>query len=112
MAISGEIARRDNDPMNPSAATLDAHREEYYYCAMRFSYAPNGTGFWRDARLLLTNPRTGRQVVVRPADWGPNTSTGRVIDLSPQAIRDLGMTTDETALVAFARPGTQLGVVR
>ncbi|MFO0683840.1 MAG: N-acetylmuramoyl-L-alanine amidase [Sandaracinus sp.] len=112
VAISGEVARSLNSPMNPDAATLAAHPERYYYCAMRFAYQPQGTAFWRTARLVLTNPRTGVQVVVRPADWGPHTRTGRIIDLSPQAIADLGLSTDETALVAFARPGTPLGRVR
>jgi rare lipoprotein A (peptidoglycan hydrolase) len=78
---------------------------------MRLDYSPNDQSFWRTARFVVTNPRTGVQVVVRPADWGPNTFTHRIIDLSPQAIADLGMSTDDTALVAFARPGTPLGVV-
>ncbi len=111
MAISGELARGDNSPLHPTQSTLDAHREAYYYCAMRLDYSPNDQSFWRNARFVVTNPRTGVQVVVRPADWGPNTFTHRIIDLSPQAIADLGMSTDDTALVAFARPGTPLGVV-
>jgi hypothetical protein len=51
------------------------------------------------------------RVVVRPADWGPNTSTGRVMDLSPQTLADLGLSTDDTAVIAFALPGTPLGIV-
>ncbi len=112
VAISGEVARSLNSPLHPDAATLAAHPERYYYVAMRFSYSPMGTSFWRSARLIIANPRTGVRVVVRPADWGPNTSTGRVMDLSPQVIADLGLTTDDTAIVAFAQPGTALGVVR
>jgi hypothetical protein len=111
VAISGEVARSLNSPLHPDAATLAAHPERYYYVAMRFSYSPMSTSFWRTARLVIANPRTGARVVVRPADWGPNTSTGRVMDLSPQAIADLGLTTDDTAVIAFALPGTALGVV-
>lgn len=111
VAISGEVARSLNSPLHPDAATLAAHPERYYYIAMRFSYSPQGTSFWRSARLVLANPRTGVQVVVRPADWGPNTSTGRVVDMSPQTMSDLGVTTDDTVVIAFARPGTPLGVV-
>jgi len=111
VAISGEVARSLNSPMHPDAATLAAHPERYYYCAMRFSYSPQSTSWWRNARIVIANPRTGVRVVVRPADWGPNTSTGRLIDLSPQTISDLGLTTDDTAVVAFAMPGTPLGVV-
>jgi len=111
-AITGELLRALNDPLDPSAATLRARPEDYYYVAMRFAYSPNGRGFWRDARLLIVSPRTGAKVVVRPVDWGPHTRTGRVLDLSPQSLRDLGLTTDDEALVAFAAPGTPLGPVR
>ncbi len=111
VAISGEVARSLNSPLHPDAATLAAHPERYYYIAMRFSYSPQSTSWWRTARLVIANPRTGVQVVVRPADWGPNTSTGRVMDLSPQTIADLGLATDDTAVIAFARPGSTLGVV-
>ena len=79
--------------------------------AMRGSYSPNGTSWWRNARLVVANPRTGAQVVVRPVDWGPNTSTRRVIDVSPQTMRDLGVTTDDEVPVAFALPGTPVGPV-
>jgi len=110
-AITGEIVRQLNDPLNPDAATLSARPEDYYYLAMRWSYVPNGRSFWRDARVVLRNPSTGQQVVVRPVDWGPHTSTGRVVDMSPQAMDDLGMVTDDVVQVAFANPGTPLGPV-
>ncbi|MCB9595466.1 MAG: N-acetylmuramoyl-L-alanine amidase [Sandaracinaceae bacterium] len=110
-AITGERLRSLNNPENPSASTARSRAADYYYVAMRWDYSPNGTSFWRDARILVRNPSTGAQVVVRPVDWGPNTSTRRIIDLSPQAVRDLGVTTDATLDVAFAAPGTPLGVV-
>lgn len=40
-------------------------------------------------RILVTNPRNGKQVVVRVADRGPF-ARGRVIDLSYAAARELG----------------------
>jgi hypothetical protein len=110
-AISGERLRSLNNPLNPSAATLAARPEDYYYVAMRFDYSPNGGRWWANARLLVVNPSDGRGVVVRPVDWGPNTHTARIIDLSPQAVDDLGVTTDDRVYVAFAAPGTPLGVV-
>ena len=111
-AVSGERLRDLNNPERPSASTLRARPEDYYYVAMRWNYSPNGTRFWRDdARLLIRNPVTGAQVVVRPVDWGPHTRTGRIIDLSPQAVRDLGVSTDDNVDVAFAAAGTPLGVV-
>jgi hypothetical protein len=111
-AITGERLRSLNDPMDPSASTLSARPADYYYVAMRWAYAPNGTRWWRDARLVVVNPANGRAIVVRPVDWGPNTSTRRVLDLSPQALTDLGLSTDGEALVAFAPAGTRLGRVR
>ncbi|MBX7193724.1 MAG: N-acetylmuramoyl-L-alanine amidase, partial [Sandaracinaceae bacterium] len=111
-AVSGERLRSLNSPLSPDAATLRSRPADYYYAAMRWSYSPNGTRWWRDARILVVNPATGAAVVVRPVDWGPNTSTRRVIDLSPQALSDLGLDTDGQALVSFAPAGTPLGRVR
>jgi hypothetical protein len=110
-AITGEIVRSLNDPVDPDAATLAARPEDYYWAAMRWNYSPNGRTWWADARIVVANPSTGVKIVVRPVDWGPNTSTGRIIDLSPQSLADLGLVTDDTVYVAFAPPGTPLGVV-
>lgn len=54
----------------------------------------------------------GRDGLLEQVVLGPHTDTGRILDLSPQVLRDLGLQTDETALVAFAAAGTPLGVVR
>ncbi len=110
-AITGERLRSLNSPLAPDAGTLAARAKDYYFVAMRFDYTP-GIAAWRDARILVRNPRTGASVVVRAVDWGPNTRTGRTVDLSPQALADLRATTDDLLDVAFAAPGTPLGVVR
>lgn len=112
VAISGEVARRLNSPMNASAETIASRPEDFYYAAMRWDYSPNGRDFWRDARILVVNPDTQDAIVVRPADWGPNTFTRRIIDLSPQALEDLGLDTDDEVLVSFALPDSPLGPVR
>lgn len=111
-AVTGERLRSLNDPVNPSASTLASRPADYYYVAMRWAYSPNSTSWWRNARLIVVNPATGAAVVVRPVDWGPNTSTRRILDLSPQALDDLGLSTDGEAIVAFAPAGTPLGRVR
>lgn len=110
-AISGEKLRALNDPLNPDAKTLASKPASYYFIAMRFNYQPAGKAWWKTARLLAVNPKTGKAVVLRPVDWGPNVNTKRVADLSPQARQDLGLQTDQEALFAFAKPGTALGVV-
>lgn len=80
-----------------------------YFAAMRFDYSQNGRTWWGDQRLLILNPNTGEAIVVRPVDWGPNTRTGRLIDLSQESLRALGVTTDDEVLVSFADPSTPLG---
>lgn len=111
-AITGERLRSLNSPTNPSSSTLSSRPEDYYFVAMRWAYSPNSVSFWRRQRFVVMNPSTGATVVARAVDWGPHTRTGRVIDLSPQARTDLGVTTDDDVLIAFAPEGTPLGVVR
>lgn len=111
-AITGERLRALNTPLEPSAATLAARPADFYYAAMRFDYSPRDRAWWARARLLVVDPDTGRAVVVRCVDWGPHTDTRRVIDLSPQVMRDLGVATDANLLVSFAAPDAPLGVVR
>jgi hypothetical protein len=43
---------------------------------------------------LVYAPETGVALKAFPADWGPNESTGRVADLSPCLMDDLGIKTD------------------
>lgn len=109
-AISGEVLRQLNNPLNPASKVLLANADKYYYIAMRFNYQPAGKAWWKSARIVVANPKTGKAVVVRPVDWGPNVSTKRVGDLSPQVLKDLGLQTDDTALFAFAKAGAVLGV--
>ncbi|MCO5170914.1 MAG: SH3 domain-containing protein [Planctomycetes bacterium] len=109
--LTGERLRALNPVARPSAAQLAARPGDYYYVAMRFDYAP-GKRAWAGKRLLVVNPRTGAAVVVRPVDWGPNTRTRRILDLSPQVLRDLGLSTDDEAVVAFAPDDAPLGRVR
>lgn len=82
-----------------------------YFAAMRFDYTQNGVAFWRDQKLLVLNPNTGAAVVVRPVDWGPNTRTRRLIDLSQETLRALDLDTDDETIVAFADPSAPLGPV-
>jgi hypothetical protein len=108
-ALTGERLNRLGVPARPSAAQTRQNPERYYFIAMRWDYRPQGGRWWSRQRLLVVNPKTGAAVVVRPVDWGPHTKTGRIMNLSQQAMRDLGVKTDEPLLVAFATPGTSLG---
>jgi len=110
-AITGEVLRKLNDPLHPPDSTLLQRPADYYYCAMRWNYSPLGKSWWAKARILVLNPKTGKAVVLRPVDWGPGLTEKRILDLSPQAIKDLGLQTDQEALVAFAPMSTPLGRV-
>ena len=103
-----------------------------WYCAMRFPYYrtdPNSgmnrrylpaeqeraaMQWWRNRRLLVTNPANGKQIVVRAADWGPRggLNPDRVIDVSKQALGDLGASTFDNVQIAFAPENASLGPVR
>lgn len=109
--ITGERLRSLHTPMRPSASQLRSRPADFYYVAMRWDYRPHGRTFWRRAKILVVAP-SGRAVVVRPVDWGPHTRTRRIIDLSPQAVRDLGLRTDQQAYVSFADPSAPLGPLR
>ena len=50
---------------------------------------------------LVRAPDTGIALTAFPADWGPNESTGRVADLSPGLMQDLGIGTDDVVDVVF-----------
>jgi hypothetical protein len=50
---------------------------------------------------LVRNVDTGDELVAFPADWGPNENTGRVADISPGLMYDLGLTTDDEVEVIY-----------
>jgi hypothetical protein len=107
-ALTGEPGTKPNDG---------------WYCAMRWGYVTDAGStipgydvgaakkWWANRKILVTNPGTGKSVVVRAADWGPNVRTGRVIDLAPTALTALGGRTDDTMHIAFAPAGASLGPV-
>ena len=53
-------------------------------------------------RVLVTNVRNGKTVIVRIVDRGPY-GRGRIIDLSRAAARDLDMIDSGTAMVSVVR---------
>lgn len=96
-AITGEILRDLN--------------EDDFFCAMRWSYEPNGKRFWVNQRILIVNPVNQKAAIARVVDWGPNTRTGRILDVSPKTIEALEAETDDDLLCAFASDGAPLGLI-
>jgi len=82
--------------------TLDNPND--YYCAMRWSFEPNGRRFWANQRLLVVNPGNQKAVLVRAIDWGPAIKTGRILNVSQNTLAALEATTDDELLIAFAKP--------
>ena len=108
-ALTGEVLRQLNNPEYPSEKDLAASPEKYYYAAMRIRYSSKTLDQWQSVRIIVVNPKTGTTLAVRVVDWGPGPSAGhRIIDLSPQSLRDLGMETDQEPIVAFGLPDTPL----
>jgi hypothetical protein len=102
---------------------------DQWYCAMRWSYAVNSSQgetpsagitpeqmaeaktWWRNRKLIVTNPKNNRAIIVRAADWGPNHATGKKIILSTHALTTgLGATVDDLLEIRFAPENSELGV--
>lgn len=78
------------------------------YCAMRWNYLRQGSPRIIRATLVrVLNPRTGQKVYLHPTDWGPGEQTGRLIDVSPEALAQLGARTDDTVEVTWLPDATQ-----
>lgn len=80
-----------------------------FYCAMRWGYGSfNGVQgeilqeFTRETirRSLFIIEANAKKVYAQAADWGPNTDTGRLIDLSPGICHALGVSTDDKVSVS------------
>lgn len=101
------------------ARNLDT--ENNYFCAMRWHNRtterygdrgkPGHQHWWRAQKIKVTNPATGKSIIVRPVDWGPNVTTRRVIDLSHRAMEEIGAETDTYVEMCLVDSNTHLGPV-
>jgi hypothetical protein len=71
-----------------------------HYIAMRWAYDNGGDILpgrtkAQIRQLLFKVTANGHTVYAQPADWGPALNTGRVADLSPQCLTDLGIKTND-----------------
>lgn len=76
------------------------------YCAMRWNYDEVPKHVLRRSVVKVTSEVN--TLFLRPVDWGPNESTGRVIDVSPGALQRLGVETNDevVAELLVAEPET------
>jgi N-acetylmuramoyl-L-alanine amidase len=72
------------------------------YIAMRWDYDQFAKDrLAGDEVAMVRAPKTGKQFIAHPADWGPHTDTGRVADISPGLMEALGITTDDEVEVIY-----------
>ncbi len=109
----------------PHGTTGTARRlnPQAMYCALRFAAHESMCGktlhglgtclpvctppaWLRSNTIALTNPKHPDQppVMVHVVDWGPNSDTKRLIDLSPGAAAALGVETDDEVIVTMPIP--------
>lgn len=67
------------------------------YCAMRWNYALTSKEFLKGCVVLVKRFIESESLLVacKPVDWGPNAKTGRLIDISPGAMKALKAKTDD-----------------
>lgn len=77
-----------------------------FYIACRWKYDLPGMSKedLLTTKVLVRSPRTGREFIATPADWGPHVDTGRIADLSPGLLEALGIQTDDEVEVTFPAP--------
>ena len=72
-----------------------------HYVACRWDYNVTSKEALLEDVALVRATKTGIAMKAFPADWGPHESTGRVADLSPSLLEDLGIETDDEVEVIF-----------
>lgn len=90
-------------PFQPSGTSGLARRLNPYvhYIATRWDYAVTPHSMLLNEVALVRAVDTGIALTAFPADWGPNSNTGRVADISPGLMDDLGIKTDDRVEVIF-----------
>jgi N-acetylmuramoyl-L-alanine amidase len=89
-------------PPGTSGLARKLNSEGSYYVATRWDYdvTPHEDLLTKQALVSAG----GKSVLCWPADWGPNTSTGRIADVSIATLRELGIKTDDVVTVVFPAP--------
>jgi len=90
-------------PGQPEGTTGLARRLNpwVHYLACRWDYDVTPREMLRENMALVRAVGSGIALLAFPADWGPHENTGRVTDLSPGLMLDLGLHTDDEVEVIF-----------
>ena len=94
-------------PDQPQGTTGLARRLNPFthYLACRWDYDVTSRAMLLKNMALVTAKKTGISLTGFPADWGPHEDTGRIADLSPSLLTDLGIETDDEVVVIFPYEG-------
>jgi N-acetylmuramoyl-L-alanine amidase len=96
-------------PFQPEGTTGLARRlnpvVSYVACRWDYSITPKTDLVQRVA--MVTARKTGISLRAFPADWGPHSDTGRVADLSPALMVNLGIQTDDEVAIYWPAPAIQ-----
>lgn len=90
-------------PFQPPGTTGLARRLNPWvnYVACRWDYSVTPKPSLLQSMAMVKAVKTGISLKAFPADWGPNQNTGRVADLSPSLMENLGIKTDDEVEVIF-----------
>ena len=90
-------------PYQPEGTTGLARRlnPRVHYVACRWDYQRTPKPSLLEDVALVKSLRNGTFMTALPADWGPHENTGRIADLSPGLMADLGISTDDEVEVVF-----------
>ena len=92
-------------PVGTSGLARRLNGKAVRYIACRWDYARTPKEMLAsDTKALVTAVATGISQTAFCADWGPNEATGRVADLSPALMEDLGIETDDEVIVTYPAP--------
>jgi N-acetylmuramoyl-L-alanine amidase len=93
-------------PLQPTGTTGLARRlnpmVHYVACRWDYNVTPKKMLAESGEVALVRALATGRELTARPSDWGPHEEkTGRLADLSPSLMVDLGIQTDDIVEVVY-----------
>lgn len=70
-----------------------------FYMAMWWDYHETPISWLLHHTMTVTSLRGGTSIECQPVDFGPAYRTGRLADLSPGALKALGIQTDDTVTI-------------
>ena len=89
-------------PFQPEGTTGLARRLNpfVHYVACRWDYIITPPEVLLSKQALVRT-EDGKELTAFPSDWGPHTDTGRIADISPGLMKDLGLKTDDEVEIIF-----------